>query len=315
MDTIEDIVRSYVIFTGVVSSKGWHSIYCEVCGDGTHSKGQRGGWLFQDEICFYSCFNCSISGNFDPNREHPHSKEMYNIFRSFDIPSNDINSILTEKITDTKVQVKREKLSIPHLEPHTFFKPLVEFDDDDLIADEARNFLWEHYNITQDDFPFLLSTGKTESTDTQEIYLSRALRPRIIIPAYYNGRLIFWQARLFVGEGKKYISSSDDSNTGSVMFGMDNMRHSQTFPLYITEGFADSWHVNGVAVIRNSLNHNKIVLLERVRRPKVVIPDYNMDGMHLAKQAIENEWGVSLPETMPCRDICSAILHFFARIT
>ena len=69
METIEDIVRSYVPFSHGVSSKGWHSVYCEVCGDGNHSKGPRGGWLFSDEACFYSCFNCGIKTNYDPNRD------------------------------------------------------------------------------------------------------------------------------------------------------------------------------------------------------------------------------------------------------
>ena len=82
---IEDVVRDHVAFTGKVSSKGWNSTYCGVCGDGSRTQGPRGGWLFVDDMVFYNCFNCSCEGNFDPHREFPFSKKMYKIFSSFDL--------------------------------------------------------------------------------------------------------------------------------------------------------------------------------------------------------------------------------------
>jgi hypothetical protein len=296
------------------SSKGWNSVYCEVCGDGTHSKGPRGGWLFQDEMCFYNCFNCGVDGNFDPDRETPHSKHMWNIFRSFGIPAKDVNALLTSKLKDDKKRVKKaEKIILPSIEQPDFFKPMTEYSDDDPLACEARDFLWEKYKMRQDDYPFFLSTGKTKSTDTEDIFIAKNLLPRIIIPAYKNNRdLMYWQARIFFGESnKKYISATVE-NSGSVIYGMENI-HNEKYndrPLYVTEGFFDSWHVNGVAILTNNMKGSKIKLLERNRRNKVVIPDYNKDGMNLADQAVEEGWGISLPEILPCKDICSAINTF-----
>lgn len=313
MDTIEDIVRGYVPLLYGESAKGWHAVYCEVCGDGTHSKGPRGGWLFTEESCFYNCFNCAIDGNFDPNREIPHSKEMWNILRAFGIPKNDISALLTTKLKDTKLGIKRRpKIHLPIIDIPDYFKLLTEFDDDNPLAAEARDVLWDRYNMTQDDFPFFLSTGETKSKDTEDIFLARNLLPRIIIPAYNGKNLMYWQARLFFGENnKKYISASvEDSN--SVMYGLNHLHieNPEDNPLYITEGFFDSWHVNGIAVIANNLKSGKIELLSRSKRPKIVIPDYNKDGMHLADNAIAEGWGVALPETLPCVDLCKAIKTF-----
>lgn len=313
MDYIEDIVRTYVPLVHGSSSKGWNSVYCEVCGDGHRTKGPRGGWLFDGEACFYSCFNCGISGNFDPNRDSPHSKDMYKILRAFNVPVNDINALILSKIKDDKkIVVRKEKIYLPNITPPDFFSPLTEFPDDDILANEARYYLWENYKMTQDNYPFFLSTGKTKSTDSADKYLAKSLRPRIIIPAYQRDRMIFWQARLFVGEStKKYISATVD-NSNSVVYGLNNVYDNNTedCPLYITEGFFDSWHVHGIAVISNTMKSSKVMLLERNRRPKVVIPDYNMDGMHLADQAVELGWGVALPEILPCTDLCKAINHF-----
>jgi hypothetical protein len=313
METIEDVVRNHIMFTHRESSKGWNNVYCEVCGDGTHSKGQRGGWLFQGDICFYNCFNCGIDGNFDPNRDVPHSKKMWDIFRAFNIPVNEVNSILASKLSDEKKSVlkRRERIHFSKIKPPDFFKLLTEFPEDDVFAEEARNYLWGKYRITPDDYPFYLSTGKTMSENKDDIYLSRALRPRIIIPALNNGNIIYWQARVFIGEHyKKYISATVEDSS-AILFGVDNIHSgNQELPLYVTEGFFDSWHVNGVAVLTNTMKDIKVTLLDRSRRPKVVIPDYNKDGMNLANQAIDVGWGISLPNTLPCGDLCNAIIHF-----
>jgi hypothetical protein len=314
METIEDLVRDHLPLMHGESSKGWNSVYCAVCGDGTHSKGPRGGWLFQDEMCFYNCFNCSTDGSFDPDREAPHSKNMWDIFRAFGIPVKEVNGLLASKIKDDKKRVtKAEKIILPSIKQPDFFKPITAYAEDDPLACEARDFLWNKYKMTQDDYPFFLSKGKTSSVNPDDIFLAKNLLPRIIIPTYKNnGDLMYWQARIFFGESnKKYLSASVE-NSGAVIYGTENINNEKykDRPLYITEGFFDSWHVNGVAIITNNMKTSKIKLLERNKRDKVVIPDYNRDGMNLADQAINEGWGISLPAYLPHRDICSAINHF-----
>ena len=306
MDNIEDVVRSYVPFSHGTSSKGWHTVYCEVCGDGSRTKGPRAGWLFEGDACFYSCFNCGIKANYDPTREHPLSKGMYDVFEAFGVPASEYKA-LEIKANPEKQFTRKKKIKLPTIETPDYFKHLVEFDEDDPLASAAREFLWERYNITQDDYPFFLSTGESNSDKKDDQYLCRYLRPRIIIPAYNRDRMVYWQARIFVGEHeKKYVSASVEDTSGA-MFGMDNMHTNFDQPLYITEGFFDSWHVHGVAVAKSAMTKSQIEILERVHRPLVVIPDYNPDGLNLAKQAVELGWGVALPDTPDTVDICEAI--------
>ena len=72
--SVEDLARKYVNFRHGISN-GWNMTYCEVCGDGSRTKGPRGGWLFTDggETCFYHCFNCGNKENFSTKREHAFS--------------------------------------------------------------------------------------------------------------------------------------------------------------------------------------------------------------------------------------------------
>lgn len=310
MANIEDVVRSRIPFVHGVSSKGWHSVYCEVCGDGKRTKGPRGGWNFDGDACFYHCFNCGIDGNFDPHREHPLSKNMFEIFEAFGVTPKDYKSVIVQDLKGEKKAVGKKRIYLPKIDPPDYFKRLNDFPEDHKLASSARQFLVEKYHMTQDDYPFFLSTGKTKSSNRDDQYRSRYLLPRIIIPAYNNKRMIYWQARIFAGESdQKYLSASVE-NSSAVVFGLDHLYKDMDRPLYITEGFFDSWHVNGIAIITNKMSQSKIDLLSRSDRPKVVIPDYNMDGMNLADQAVELKWGIALPDILPETDICGAIQHF-----
>lgn len=305
-ENIEELVRDNASFSGSVSSGGWERLYCEVCGDGARTKGPRGAFLFEGDVCFYNCFNCGIDGSFDPNREVACSRDMWEILTSFGIQPREFKKIEehAKKQQGIKV-VKRQPIVIPTIDPiPDFFKLLRDFPEDNLIAD--RRFLWENYKMTQDDYPFYLSTGKSAAQSVQ----AKQLRPRIIIPAFYRGDMVYWQARLFVGESQnKYVSASVKS-AGNVVFGMDNLHIHRHRPLYITEGFFDSWHVDGVAVMTNRMKKGRIDVINRSPRQKVILPDQNDDGMNLADQGIELGWGVALPKIYPETDICKAINRF-----
>lgn len=310
-ENIEDVIRSNVPLVHGSSAKGWHSVYCEVCGDGSRTKGPRGGWLFTDDACFYNCFNCGIEGNFDPNREIPLSKDMWKIFTSFGIEPKEFMAIAESKKSDDKKKVKRRRAKIPHIEEiPDYFKKLTEFSDTNERAEAARSFLWDSYRMKDTDYPFYLSTGKTLSNDKYERYLARTMKSRIIIPAFHREKMIYWQARIFMGESnKKYISASVE-HSNNVLFGMDNLYSNIEYPLFVTEGFFDSWHLNGVAVMTNKIKNGRLEILERSPRKKIVVPDLNKDGMNLAEQAIEMGWGLSLPKILPEIDVCNAILRY-----
>jgi hypothetical protein len=76
MSELENIILPHLATHGV-SSSGWHSVYCEHCGDGGRTQGPRGGWLFNDNISFYHCFNAGCDGNVDYQRESPFSSDMW----------------------------------------------------------------------------------------------------------------------------------------------------------------------------------------------------------------------------------------------
>jgi hypothetical protein len=300
--TIEDIVRKYVNFKNI-SSSGWNSTYCEHCGDGARTKGPRGGWLFEGEMAFYNCFNAGCEGSFDPNRDVPLSSDMWGIMKSFGIPYNEVMALV--RSDKPKHEVKKRKAEFQFLDlpdhMHELNDPM-----DHPLKRAALDHLIEKRRINPLHFNFYLSSGETKSSDPREIKLAHAFKNRLIIPSYVNDKLIGYEGMLLKGSGLKYLSVGKN-----LIHGYPNMFHKNPeTPLFVTEGFFDAYHLNGVAVLTNKITNAQIEILNRTNRPKVIVPDRKNDSHMLAERALELGWGLSLPNIKPYKDISEAIENY-----
>jgi hypothetical protein len=304
-NNIEEIVREYLSFRGT-SSKGWNSIYCEVCGDGKRTKGPRGGWLFDNEIAFYNCFNCGIDGNFDPKREYPFSKDMYNILKSFNIPLKYCYQLINNYQTYKPREVTKPKIEFDFLTIPDYFYLLAEASSNNLIATKAIKHLIEERLIDPYDYPFFLSTGDAKSNNPIEINMAKTMFNRLIIPAYVDNKLIGYEGMALGNQSKKYISIGKN-----IIHGYNNIfGKEENIPLFVTEGFFDAYHFKGVAVLTNKITTRQIELLERVNRPKIIIPDRFNTHNTLANKALELGWGISFPHIKPYKDVSLAIKNY-----
>ena len=309
---IEELIREHLLFTHGSNSKGWNRIYCEVCGDGSRTKGPRGGWLFSGDACFYHCFNCGIDGNFDPNREHPYSKDMVEIFESFGIPKDEYFAVAYAKkvFGDTKEIKKPKLITANSISMPEYFVILQKAKKDNVIAQKAYAEL-EYRNISPDDYPFFISNGKSTTGNPKDASIAKALMNRLIIPIFNeHGDLIYYQGRALDRDTKiKYINA--DVPKTSIIYGMHRLAMNQNSPLYICEGFFDAYHVNGVCTFENNFTSNQIAILNKSRRKKVFIPDRKSDSSKAVDQCIKLGWSVALPDIgTECKDIDDAVRKY-----
>lgn len=295
MENIEDIIRSNIKFRGV-SSHGWNTTYCEVCGDGSRTKGPRGGWLFNGPAAFYHCFNCGLDGNFDHTREQPYSKNMWNILTAFDIPMNEVQTIVNEYNLENnfkKQKTKKVVRNVKEIDVPEFFYKLSNASDDNPVAQAALKLLKEK-RISPKSYPFYLSNGKSDG-EIREKMLAKSLTNRLIIPFFKRDKLVYYQGRsLDDKQGKKYLNA--EVSRSNIIYGFDKLYSNLDNYLFVTEGFFDAFHLDGVSVQENKLSNAQIDILSQSPRTKVIVPDYNGDSYQLAEQAIELGWGISLPE-------------------
>lgn len=316
--TIQEIVLENLIFQAK-SSQGWNMLYCEVCGDGSRTKGPRGGWLFVDESCIYHCFNCNITESFDPDRDYPYSKGMRKVFTSFGIDVSETDKLTQKNFFNGEKSTKpiKKKFDIPQIDIPDYFIKLEDAKDTNVLLHKAVKFL----NKRQIDFlsyPFYLSTGFSNQGSADNA-IARSLTDRLIIPAFKDNKMIYYIARNLNETGKdskkiKYLNAHVPKT--SVLYGMDHLYTDVEKPLFITEGFFDSYHLNGVAVLENNMSNTQIELLSRSPRQKIIVPDKkknqkdNDNGKKLATQALELGWSIALPDYGICSDITESVIKY-----
>lgn len=314
---IEEVVKSHVAFSSY-SASDWNSVYCAVCGDGSRKQGPRGGWKFDGDNCRYNCFNCGISGAFTPDNDITMSNNMKIIFESFGIPKREYGRILFKhKLANNvgglpdKPKVKKDRIEDLIGDGMPFPDYLISLEDakNSNVGKRAIQFLEEEKCINYKDYPFFVSYGKTDSKKQQDKINAKIMVNRLIIPIYYNNKLLLLQGRNLEENGKKkYINIGDVSKT---VYGLDRLKPDHNF-VFVNEGFFDAYHLDGVAIITNKLTGPQVKMLNLVDKDKIVVPDRNETINTMLVKGVENEgWGFTAPrELQNSKDVTNSILKY-----
>lgn len=303
--TLQDVIRQRINLPVRSNGRGFFSVLCPVCGD-HGKKGKRAGFKFDGAAVGYNCFNCGHGAGYDPEKHESMPKDMVTVLEAFGIPEVDWQPVLfgaLAKHLEGPGAVKATELV--NLEPDEihfppFFYKLTDDPEDD-FAQYAIEYLTGR-GVDWKSHPFGL-VAKANHPDNERWY------GRLIIPTYKGDKLIFWQGRdLTDMHVKKYLSPNVAKD--NVISGYHQLERYTDEPLYITEGWFDAYHVDGVAVFGNKMTPNQIKIINRSHRPKVVIPDRFGDGQLLALQALDLGWSVSTPDIGSCKDIDAAVAKY-----
>lgn len=303
--SLEEVIRQYIPLQPFPASTGWHPVLCKVCND-HGKKGMRGGFKFDGETVAYHCFNCGPTMNtiYNPVESKGMPRKMQTILTDFGVPQDEWQGVLLENLSRRGERTSETFVPAKSIEPDEIplidiFYPLAEATADDKWAEIARWYLIEERGVNPDSYPFML----VQHTDDK---LKKKWNGRLIIPAYKDGKLIFYQGRdLTDSKPKKYESPSTAKY--KVLYGFDKLFEHTDAPLYVVEGWFDAEAVGGVAIVGNELSDAQIQWLNRSPRKKVYIPDRNGDGQRSAKKALEQGWSVSTPDTANCKDMSDAV--------
>jgi nitrogen fixation protein len=130
--------------------------------------------------------------------------------------------------------------------------------------------------------------------DDIDYYWSPSLgyRDRLIIPFYYEKRIVGWTARTITEDKKpKYLTETQPG----FVYGLDEQSYNKVFAI-VCEGQVDAIHVDGCALGGSEINDAQALLINKLNKDIIVVPDRDRAGSKLVEQAIERGWGVSLPE-------------------
>lgn len=286
-ENLEDIIRQHINIKNP-SSNGWQKVYCEVCGDGSRTKGPRGGWLFNGDECYYHCFNCGIKGSLAP--PYFMSKDVESILRAFNIPLNKIY-LLRNKNNINKEKVVQKKIYYNVIDKPDYFIELNKAVNHPFYDISLKLLKSKHIDPSR--YTFYLSIGKS-NISPEENAKALYLKNRLIIPAFHNDKMIYYQARALIETTKKYISVNRP-RLGSMYF-YDNVFNQNCKRLFICEGFFDAYHLNGVSVMENYLTKEQVEVLQKTHKQKIIVPDFNGDSAKLIEIGLDLGWSVAFPD-------------------
>ena len=283
MSIVYDTLIQYLPPKRKTTPSGWTSFNAPCCihnGDSA-DKRQRGGLISNgDEGVSYHCFNCGFKCSWQPGRNL--SGKMRRLLQWLNAPDDTINKLaLTVMQENEGIQTTQQLVELPT------FKTVPLPDDAIKIADITE---FNKYSLAILEY---MSTRGLNLDDT-DYYWSPSLgyRDRLIIPFLYEKRIVGWTARTVLPDKQpKYMSEQQPG----FVYGLDEQGPNKVFTI-VCEGPMDAIHIDGTALLGSEVKDQQAMLINRVGKQIIVVPDRDQAGAKLIDQAIDLGWSVSLPD-------------------
>ena len=287
MSIVSDVLTTYLPAKRKTTPSGWTSFNAPCCvhnNENADTRG-RGGIIYEGDVISYHCFNCGYKASWQPGRNL--SYKFKKLLEWLNAPDADITKLALDVMRENEgVEVQQHRVEMPEFVSKELPENAVRIQD---IPDYNENNLYFKHFLKVIEY----MAQRNLNLDDIDYYWSPTLayRDRLIIPFYYEGRVVGYTARA-VGESKsKYLT---DSQPGYV-FNLDEQRPSKVFAL-VCEGPIDALHIEGCALTGSDINDAQALLLNKLGKDIYVVPDRDKAGSKLVEQAIDRGWGVSMPD-------------------
>ncbi len=299
MSIVSETLMTFLPAKRKSTPSGWISFNAPCCihnGTGADNR-MRGGLKEEGDTVSYHCFNCGFKASWQPGRNV--SYKLKQLLTWLSVPDDVITKLSLEVLKINEgVEVQQRLIDLPTFD-EVQLPP-----ESQLIKDDPCN-VSDKLTAVKD----YMSTRQLWVDQGYNYYWSNSLgyRDRFIIPFYYEGRIVGWTARTVTADKKpKYITESQPG----FVFNLDEQRPQKVFCI-VVEGPIDAIHIDGVALMRAEINDQQAMLIDRLNREVIVLPDRDATGAGLVEQAIARRWSVSMPEWAPdIKDVNDAVLKY-----
>lgn len=282
MSVVIETVLTYLPAKRKTTPSGWTSFNAPCCihNGETRDAKQRGGVIQEGGGISYHCFNCGFKSSWQPGR--PFSHKLRKLLQWLGAPDDIINKVALEVMRENEgVIAKTQIAQLP-----TF--NTVPLPDDAVKIVDITDFTKFSMAILE------YMAARHLNVDDTNYYWSPSLgyRDRLIIPFYYEGNVVGWTGRSVTPDKQpKYLTEVQPG----FVYGLDEQTYSKSFAI-VCEGQLDAIHVDGCALGGSEISDQQAMLLNRLQKQIIVVPDRDSAGSKLVEQAIELGWSVSLPD-------------------
>jgi|TARA_B100001094_G_scaffold12922_1_gene11369 hypothetical protein len=289
MSVVAETVLTYLPPKRKTTPSGWTSFNAPCCHHNGHTadKRNRGGLISNpDGGVSYHCFNCGFKASWQPGRNFSH--KLRKLLQWLGAPDDIINKVAFDVMRENEgVDVQEHVAKLP-----TF--NTVPLPDDATKVADIKNF--DKYSLAILEY----MSSRNLNLDDTDYYWSPSLgyRDRLIVPFYYEKRIVGWTGRSIVADKKpKYLTEVQPG----FVYGLDEQGPNKIFCI-VVEGQLDAIHIDGCALGGSEIADQQAMLLNRLQKQIIVVPDRDKAGSKLVEESIEKGWCVSMPEWS--QDIC-----------
>ena len=289
MSLIIDTVQTFLPPKRKHTPSGWISFNAICCDD----KRQRGGIILQGDTVSYHCFNCQFKSSWQPGRLL--TVKFKKFLKLLNVPD--------EQISKCSLEALRLKETVGNVEVKSLV-PII------LTKTLPLNAVLLKENLDNPAchpvLEYLYSRGL--DIDSYDWFWTpeEGFQNRLIIPFYYQQRIVGYTARLIRNGKPKYIS---EQSPGYV-FNIDKQHWNRKFAV-LCEGPLDAIGVDGMAILGSEISPQQHLLISRLNKEIIVVPDRDHEGPRVVKQAIEYGWSVSFPDwESDIKDVADAVKRY-----
>lgn len=299
---IVDTIYSFLPAKRKQTPSGWTKFNAVCCNHNgqTADTRQRGGMIRNADGVSYHCFNCGFKASYQPGRHL--TRKMRQLMNWLGVADDVINKLALEALKVESDKQFTESITLPTFENKT-------------LPEDSRSFEeWSTFlSITGDDYIVPEGFGNAvEYVESRKVgvfsypfYWSKSMPDRVIIPFYYQGRTVGYTARK-LGDGKpKYLSDQ----TPGYVFNLDAQKDSRKFVI-VVEGPFDAIAIEGVAILGADIMNKQAMMINRLDKQVILVPDRDKTGENTIEQALEQNWSVSMPDWEDCKDVNDAVIKY-----
>ena len=275
--SIVDAIYSYLPAKRKTTPSSWTKFNAVCCAHNgnTPDTRQRGGIIRNGDGVSYHCFNCGFKASYVNGRHL--TRKMKQFLQWCGAPDDAITKISLEALKVEGDQKTLEAISLPTL-------PDKALPEDCQTLEQALMSDPEAVIGVAD---YILTRGFDIGGDWM---WSPTMPDRVIIPFRFEGRIVGYTGRKITDGKPKYLSDQ----TPGYVFNLDAQNNNSPVVL-VAEGPLDALSIGGVAILGAEIMDKQAMLINRIGKRVIVIPDRDKEGQRTVERAIELGWSVSMP--------------------
>lgn len=268
------------------SPSGWMSFNAPCChhrGHRTDTR-KRAGVVLTEGI-IYNCFNCKFSTGWTPGSTlSPKFKTLCQWLGA--------NDDTIKELTFEALKTEGEGYV-----PTTFVEQKIDFETKELPEGSMPLLDWVESAYYQDledlldpAISYLVSRGFDPFDGNFYWSPAPGYENRVIIPFFYEGKIVGNTARKITQGRPKYLSDQHPFYVFNTDAQVENHRY-----VFVVEGPFDALSIGGVALLTNEVSEQQSRIINNMNKDVIVIPDQDKAGLTLIDQAAKLGWKVAFP--------------------